>query len=36
MTVRFLTRSGEAPILRLMWRRDTGDWRITSYGIELP
>jgi hypothetical protein len=36
MTVRFLTRSGEAPVLRLLWRRDAANWRITSYAVELP
>jgi len=34
--VRFKTRAGEAPILRLLWRKESGSWRITSYGIELP
>ena len=36
MTVRFKTRSGDAPILRLLWRNESGAWRITSYGVELP
>jgi hypothetical protein len=36
MTVRFKTRSGDAPILRLLWRNENGAWRITSYGVELP
>ena len=34
--VRFKTRAGEAPILRLLWRKENGSWRITSYGVELP
>jgi len=34
--VRFKTRAGEAPILRLLWRKEDGRWRITSYGVELP
>ncbi len=34
--VRFNTRGGEAPVLRLLWRRENGTFRITSYGIELP
>jgi hypothetical protein len=34
--VRFKTRAGDAPILRLLWRKEDGRWRITSYGIELP
>jgi hypothetical protein len=36
MTVRFKTQSGDAPVLRLLWRRETAGWRITSYGIESP
>jgi hypothetical protein len=35
MTVRLNTRSGDAPVLRLLWRKEIGAWRITSYG-ELP
>jgi hypothetical protein len=35
-TVRFKTRAGEAPVLRLVWQREEGVWRITSYGVELP
>ena len=34
--VRFKTRAGETPILRLLWRKEDGRWRITSYGVELP
>jgi hypothetical protein len=36
MTVRLKTRSGDAPVLRLLWRKERGAWRITSYGVELP
>jgi hypothetical protein len=36
MTVRFKTRAGDAPVLRLLWRKEGGGWRITSYGVELP
>ena len=36
MTVRFKTRSGDAPVLRLLWRQENGAWRITAYGVELP
>ena len=36
MTVRFRVESGEAPVLRLLWRQQNGAWRITSYGVELP
>jgi hypothetical protein len=34
--VRFKTRAGDAPILRLLWRKEAGTWRITTYGVELP
>jgi hypothetical protein len=34
--VRFATHSGDAPVLRLLWRKQDGAWRITSYGIEMP
>jgi hypothetical protein len=34
MTVRFKTRSGDAPILRALWRKKNGAWRITSYAVE--
>jgi hypothetical protein len=36
MTMRLKTRSGDAPVLRLLWRHENGAWRITSYGVELP
>ena len=36
MTVRFKTVGGEAPVLRLLWRKDPEAWRITAYGIETP
>jgi len=36
MTVRFMTQGGDAPVLRLLWRKQGTDWRITSYGVELP
>lgn len=35
-SVRFRTPSGDAPVLRTMWRREGGAWRIVSYGVELP
>ena len=31
MIVRFKTQGGEAPVLRLLWRKEAGAWRITSY-----
>jgi hypothetical protein len=36
MAVRLKTRSGDAPVLRLLWRNENGAWRITSYQVELP
>jgi hypothetical protein len=36
MTVRFKTVGGEAPVLRILWRKDPEAWRITAYGIETP
>jgi hypothetical protein len=36
MAVRFRTRSGDAPVLRLLWRREDAGWRITSYAVEMP
>lgn len=33
---RLRTRSGEAPVLWLLWRQRPAGWRVTSYGIELP
>jgi hypothetical protein len=36
MTFRFRTQSGDAPILRLLWRKEAATWRVTSYDVELP
>jgi len=36
MNVRFKTLSGEAAVLRALWRKDNGNWRITSFDIEQP
>jgi len=36
MTFRFRTQSGDAPILRLLWRKEATTWRVTSYDVELP
>ena len=33
MNVRFKTPGGEAPVLRLLWRKESGAWRITSYDV---
>ena len=36
MTFRFRTQGGEAPVLRLLWRKEDNAWRVTSYDVELP
>jgi hypothetical protein len=36
MTFRFRTEAGDAPVLRLLWRKDGDAWRVTSYDVELP
>ena len=36
MTVRFKTRGGDPPVLRLLWRKENNTWRVTSYSIEMP
>ena len=36
MNVRFKTPNGDAPVLRLLWRRENGAWRVSSYVVELP
>ena len=36
LNVRFRTQSGETPVLRLLWSREAGNWRITGYDVESP
>jgi hypothetical protein len=36
MATRIRTRSGETPVLRVLWLKEAGAWRITVYGIETP
>ncbi len=36
MTLRFRTSGGEAPVLRLLWRKEDGAWRISAYDVALP
>ena len=36
MTFRFRTQGGDAPVLRLLWRKEDDTWRVTSYDVELP
>ena len=35
MTFRFRTEGGDAPVLRLLWRKED-TWRVTAYDVELP
>lgn len=34
LTIRFRTRGGDAPVLRLLWRKEGSTWRITSFAVE--
>ncbi len=36
LNLRFRTESGEAPVLRLLWLKEAGSWRITGYDVESP
>ena len=36
MTFRFRTQAGDAPVLRLLWRKEDNTWRITSFDVVLP
>jgi hypothetical protein len=36
MAVHFRTQSGEAPVVRLLWMKDTAGWRIAAYDVEHP
>ena len=36
MIFRFRTQGGDAPVLRLLWRKEGGAWRVTSYDVEVP
>jgi len=36
MSLQFRSPGAEAPVLRLLWRKQEGSWRITSYDVELP
>ena len=36
MIFRFRTQDGEAPVLRLLWRKEDNTWRVTSYDVEVP
>ena len=36
MSFRFQTRSGDAPVLRTLWLKENGPWRIVTYDVEQP
>ncbi len=36
MNIRFRTKDGEAPVVRMLWLKEADAWRITVYGVELP
>ena len=36
MNFRFVSAGDGAGVLRTLWRRENGSWRITSYGVETP
>jgi hypothetical protein len=36
MTFRFRTQGGDAPVLRLLWRKEGNAWRVTAYDVEVP
>ena len=36
MIFRFRTQGGDAPVLRLLWRKEDNAWRITSFDVEVP
>jgi len=35
-TVRFRASGGDPPVLRLLWARENGNWRIIVYDLEIP
>ena len=36
MNVRFRLKGGEAPVLRTIWKKEDGAWRIVVYDVETP
>ena len=34
--VRFRSAGGDSPVLRLLWMKEQGAWKITSYDVDLP
>jgi hypothetical protein len=35
-TVRFRATGGDPPVLRMLWAKENGAWRITVYDLEIP
>jgi hypothetical protein len=36
MSFRMRTQGGEAPVLRTLWMKEGGSWRIQVYDVEVP
>lgn len=36
MNIRFRTQGGDAPVLRTMWLKENGAWRLTAYSVDVP
>jgi len=36
MNVRVQAAGGESPVLRLLWLKEYGKWRIAAYDVEAP
>lgn len=36
MSFRFMTLAGDTPVLRAIWTRENGAWRITAFDIDTP
>ena len=36
MNVRVRAAGSEAPVLRLLWLKENGNWRIVAYDVEVP
>ncbi len=36
LSMRMRTRAGDPPVLRMLWARENGAWRITAYDVEIP
>ena len=36
MNFRLQSQGGEAPVLRVLWLKENGNWHIAAYDVELP